>query len=70
MKTPSKKQDLVQLPFRCNPELHVRIIRALGLAMTRSGKKVSKNEFVVRLIETGLRNFDDVAEDQSIRISR
>lgn len=58
MKEKTKKAELMQLPFRCTPDLHVRIIRALGVSMTRSGKKISKNDFVVRLIEMGLKGFD------------
>jgi len=54
MKLTEKKPELIQMPFRCEPDLHIRIIRALGNTMGRSGRKISKNDFVVQLIERGL----------------
>jgi hypothetical protein len=58
MKTAEKKPELIQIPFRCEQELHTRIIRALGNSMSHSGKKISKNDFVTHLIERGLKNLE------------
>jgi hypothetical protein len=62
MKKAENKSELIQLPFRCDPDLHVRIIKSLGNSMSRSGKKISKNDFVTRLIELGLKEIDQVVE--------
>jgi hypothetical protein len=62
MKTAEKKPELIQLPFRCAPDLHVRIIKSLGNCMSHSGKKISKNDFVTRLIELGLKEIDQVVK--------
>ena len=54
MKTLEKERQMVQMPLRCSAELQERIIKALGASMNHSGKKVSKNEFLIRLVEIGL----------------
>lgn len=48
------KSALVQMPMRCSADLQERIIRALGESMSKSGKKVSKNDFLIHLLELGL----------------
>jgi hypothetical protein len=62
MKTKAVKQEkdepLIQLPFRCNEDLRTRINRALGREMTRTGEKISLNEFMRRLVEGGLQNME------------
>lgn len=57
-KAAKKTQEYIQLLFRCDPDLHVRIIKALGITMSKSGNKVSKNTFVIQLIEMGLKSFE------------
>lgn len=42
------------MPMRCTSDLQERIIRALGETMSKSGKKVSKNDFLIHLLELGL----------------
>ena len=44
----------VQMPMRCSADLQERIIRALGETMSRSGRKVSRNDFLIHLLELGL----------------
>lgn len=56
--TSKKTQEYVQLLFRCDPDLHIRIIKALGVSMSRSGSKLSKNTFVIQLLEMGLTSFE------------
>ncbi len=58
MKTKDERPHLVQMPLRCNMELQERIIRALGITMSKTGKKLSKNEFLVRLVEMGLQQVE------------
>jgi hypothetical protein len=53
-----KDEPLIQLPFRCNEDLRSRINRALGREMTRTGEKISLNEFMRRLVEGGLQNME------------
>ncbi len=60
MKTIERESQVVQIPLRCSAELQERIIKALGVAMSRSGKKTSKNEFLVRLVELGLHQLETV----------
>lgn len=66
MKKSETKPPHIQVPFRCDPELHARIIRAMGNVMGQTGEKVSKNEFLIQLIESGL----DAIKDGSRRINR
>lgn len=54
MKKQTKPNPLVQIPFRCSIEFLERIIRALGVSMSRSGKKISKNDLLIHLLELGL----------------
>ena len=58
VKSVSKSMNVVQMPLRCSYELEERIIRALGGVMTKSGKKISKNDFLIKLIELGLHQLD------------
>lgn len=46
---------IIPLPFRCTPELQIQIVQALGTAMSKSGHTISKNDFIVRLVELGLK---------------
>ena len=54
-----KNPDLSQILFRCPAELKARINRALGKEMTRSGSRVSTNDFMRRLVEEGLKNLGE-----------
>jgi len=56
---PVKDGLLVQVPFRCSEEFRSRIHRALGREMTRSGEKISVNEFIRKLLDSGLKQFGE-----------
>ena len=58
MKKEPKLGEVVQMPLRCTADLEERIIRALGVSMSKSGKKISKNDFLIRLLEEGLKSPD------------
>jgi len=60
MKNQQDNGELVQMPLRCTSGLQERIIRALGTRMSKSGKKISKNEFIVHLVELGLVKLNEV----------
>lgn len=58
MKKLKTEAPYVQVPFRCTPELQGMIVQAHGLAIYKSGKTISKNDFLIALVEIGLRNSD------------
>lgn len=49
-----KTGKLVQLPFRCSDEIRIRLHRAIGKEMSRTGRRVSANELIVKFLEQGL----------------
>jgi len=65
MEQQASELELIQMPFRCRKDLHEDIIRALGLTMSKSGKKMSKNEFIIRLVELGLSQMNKLNVDKA-----
>ena len=59
--TSDRRPEVIQVPIRCGPEFEERIIRALGISMSRSGKKITKNDFILHLIEVGLEDAEKQA---------
>ena len=49
-----EKQNVIQKPFRCPSDLDIRLNRAKGALMLRSGARISDNQFILDLIELGL----------------
>ena len=49
-----EKINVIQKPFRCPEELDIRINRAKGALMLRSGARISDNQFILELLEMGL----------------
>lgn len=54
-----KDRAVSQILFRCPDELKARICRALGKEMARSGSRVSVNDFMLRLVQEGLKNIGE-----------
>lgn len=58
MKKSKTEVPLVQMPLRCTPELQGMIVQALGIAIYKSGKTISRNDFIIHLLEVGLKHTD------------
>lgn len=49
---------LIQLPFRCQKSFESRLVRAKGTHMRNTGEKISNNDFFIRLLSSGLEEFE------------
>lgn len=46
-----------QIPFRCDAELELKLIKARGEWMIRNGQRISSNDFLILVITKGLSVF-------------
>jgi hypothetical protein len=54
-KAKTSKEQMIQMPIRVTPSLHERIIVALCIKQNFLKRQVSKQEFVIDLLEKGLK---------------
>lgn len=54
----TEAHKLIQLPFRCQKNFESRLVRAKGTHMRNTGKKISNNDFFIRLLSIGLEEFE------------
>ena len=54
MPTASASPHHVQKPFRCSSTLEVRLNKAKGALMLKTGERITDNQFILMLIEMGL----------------
>lgn len=62
MKNKSDEQSEVKLhqkPFRCTKELEVRLNKAKGALMVHTGERISDNQFLIDLLNLGLKSLQD-----------
>lgn len=58
MAVKTDSQKLIQLPFRCQKSFESRLVRAKGTHMKNTGEKISNNDFFIRLLSSGLEEFE------------
>ena len=56
METSKKSPTVIQMQFRCSTDLQGMIVQALGATIYKSGKTISKNDFIIHLLKTGLKH--------------
>ena len=59
------KAEVYQKPFRCPADLDVRLNRAKGALMMKTGERISDNQFIIDLLELGLKSLKSQIEQEA-----
>ena len=59
------KSQVFQKPFRCPADLDVRLNRAKGALMMKTGERISDNQFIIDLLELGLKSLKSQIDQEA-----